>query len=408
MDKYLLFIDKLKLIHEKYFNFQEQDNFNIFKVMFNESDEVNLHSKFLYELLVGTKLSQEFFRLFLETLDLGFLEKEFIVMREYKNIDLLIKNEEVAIIIENKIYAEDQDKQLFRYYETMRKENYAKDNIYIFYLTLDGHYPSENSIYKLEGEKEINCISYGEDIAEWLKLCMKESIFDNSLREVLHQYRKIILELSGKGNGGNSIMEIRNHIMASPENLGMAINLVDGLTEAKIEIQYLFWRDLERALKEKNYIIENLFNMKYNKNWISDFYKKAKNNKWYGMSFKILNIDSKKELYLTIEIYGSVYWGFRVVENEDVTRDFKGFDLLRKNFKEMLSVTGFKDYDDEKTNWIGYIKFNNDLDFRGFNSQDIFNLVNDELRQEIIQNCANDIDKGTKVFLEKIKNLGDE
>lgn len=92
MDRYLLFFEKLKLIHERHFNFQEQDNFNIFKVMFNESDEVNLHSKFLYELLVGTKLSQEFFRLFLETLDLNFLEKEFIVMREYKNIDLLIKN----------------------------------------------------------------------------------------------------------------------------------------------------------------------------------------------------------------------------------------------------------------------------------------------------------------------------
>lgn len=142
----------------------------------------------------------------------------------------------------------------------MRKENYAKDSIYIFYLTLDGHYLSENSVYRLEGEKEINYISYGEDVAEWLKLCMKESVFDNSLREILYQYRKIIMELSGKSNGGNSIMEIKNHIMASPENLETAINLVDGLTEAKIEIQYLFWKDLEKALKEKNYALENLCN----------------------------------------------------------------------------------------------------------------------------------------------------
>lgn len=126
------------------------------------------------------------------------------------------------------------------------------------------------------------------------------------------------------------------------------------------------------------------------------------------MSFKILNLDSKKELYLTIEIYGSVYWGFRVAENKYITRDFKEFDSLREKFKEMLSITGFKNYDDEKTNWIGYIKFNNDLDFRGFNSQDIFSLLNDELRKEIIQNYLNDIDKGTKVFLEKIKDFEEE
>ncbi len=405
MDKYLLFFEKLKLIHERHFNYREQDNFNIFKVMFNESDEVNLHSKFLYELLVGTKLSQEFFQLFLQVLNLDFSNEKFIVMREYKNIDLIIKNEKIAIIIENKIYAEDQEKQLYRYYEILRKENYDKNSIYIFYLTLDGRDPSENSIYKLEGEKEINCISYAEDISEWLKLCMKESIFDNSLREILNQYRKIVLELSGKGNGGNSIMEIKNHIITSPENLEMAINLVDGLIEAKIEVQYTFWKDLEKALKDKNYVIENLFNQQYTRNSVSNFYRKSKNNKWYGMSFKILNLDSKKMLYLTVEIYGSVYWGFRIIENEDVTRDFKEFDSLREKFKEMLSITGLKCYDDEKTNWIGYLKFNNDLDFRGFNNQDIFNLVNDELRKEIIQNCVSDIDKGTKVFLEKIKDL---
>ena len=188
------------------------------------------------------------------------------------------------------------------------------------------------------------------------------------------------------------------------EQVTAAVKTV-ALIEAKIEVQYTFWKDLEKALKDKNYVIENLFNQQYTRNSVSNFYRKSKNNKWYGMSFKILNLDSKKMLYLTVEIYGSVYWGFRIIENEDVTRDFKEFDSLREKFKEMLSITGLKCYDDEKTNWIGYLKFNNDLDFRGFNNQDIFNLVNDELRKEIIQNCVSDIDKGTKVFLEKIKDL---
>ena len=116
MNNYLLFFEKIKIIYDKYQSYEDINDFNIFSVMFKEHDEVNLHSKFLYDMLTNTNLSKEFLRLFLKILDFKYFEEEFVVIKEYKNIDLVLKNKEKVIIIENKIYAYDQEEQLFKYY----------------------------------------------------------------------------------------------------------------------------------------------------------------------------------------------------------------------------------------------------------------------------------------------------
>lgn len=51
-------------------------------------------------------------------------------------IDLLIKNGNNIIFIENKIFASDQPKQLWRYYEFIKRKQY---NGTLLYLTLDGN-----------------------------------------------------------------------------------------------------------------------------------------------------------------------------------------------------------------------------------------------------------------------------
>ena len=62
----------------------------------------------------------------------------FRIRREWKNIDLLLLNEEekVAFVIENKINTKEHDNQLERYYETSQEEFNDVDIYYIF-LTLD-------------------------------------------------------------------------------------------------------------------------------------------------------------------------------------------------------------------------------------------------------------------------------
>src|SRR5688572_11747237 len=112
-------LDKIGIIDYKYDKLREQNTFNIFSILRNKNDEVNLHSRFIGELLnpIGShKLGNIFLNHFLKLLNIntqGF--EKATVHREYKDIDILIKSGSKAIILENKIWAEDQEKQLERY-----------------------------------------------------------------------------------------------------------------------------------------------------------------------------------------------------------------------------------------------------------------------------------------------------
>ena len=64
----------------------------------------------------------------------------------------VITNDTQAIIIENKIFAGDQSKQLERYFEIIKQEGF--EDIRIIYLSLYGEEPSEQSIGLLKNEKD--------------------------------------------------------------------------------------------------------------------------------------------------------------------------------------------------------------------------------------------------------------
>ena len=119
MDEAKLLLEKIKLINWKYEKelHDIQFEFNIFSILDLESDEVNLHSRFLFELLnprgshsQGNYFLDKFLRL--KQIDISNFElKNIYVKREYRNSDILITNQGHAIIVENKIYAEDQPHQ---------------------------------------------------------------------------------------------------------------------------------------------------------------------------------------------------------------------------------------------------------------------------------------------------------
>src|SRR5690606_4244508 len=115
------------------------DNFNIFKTLGLSTSEVRLHSALLAELLnpKGSHgLKEKFLKLFIQkivmnnedTIDLSEIEKATVVVEKWVGyidverniggyIDILIQlSNDRAIIIENKIYAGDQEGQLRRYH----------------------------------------------------------------------------------------------------------------------------------------------------------------------------------------------------------------------------------------------------------------------------------------------------
>lgn len=120
------FLEKLDVIRKKYEDIEAQkDQFNVFSAMFDTSDEVYLHSQFIYSLL-SFKTGNEYYYLntFLKTLDSKFQYKQdsLEIHKELHDIDILLidKTTKNAVIVENKIYASDSNHtdegQLEKYY----------------------------------------------------------------------------------------------------------------------------------------------------------------------------------------------------------------------------------------------------------------------------------------------------
>src|SRR5690606_37286303 len=109
----------------------------------------------------------------------------------YRNIDILIANNKTkqAIIIENKIWARDQPKQLERYSDIAKEENYKK--VQRFYLTVFGNEPSDDSRGVLKKE-QIKNISYSVEIFAWINRCMELSVRNNHLLNALNQYHDVV------------------------------------------------------------------------------------------------------------------------------------------------------------------------------------------------------------------------
>ena len=109
-------------------------------------------------------------------------------------LDILITNPEgQAIIIENKIYAQDQLEQLKRY-DKYASEKYGKENYEILYLTLFGDEASKQSCKDVEYIP----ISYEVQIVEWLEECIGFSARLPLIRETLIQYQQLNYNTMGE------------------------------------------------------------------------------------------------------------------------------------------------------------------------------------------------------------------
>ncbi|MDE7227742.1 MAG: PD-(D/E)XK nuclease family protein [Treponemataceae bacterium] len=114
--------------------------FNIFESISDKWRHENFHSDILFTILnpdtreIGrTYFAEEFVKFLGVDFD---CTKGFEVTREEGRIDLLIKNDSHAIIIENKInYAPDMENQLVRYMKKV-KEEYGREIAAVVYLTL--------------------------------------------------------------------------------------------------------------------------------------------------------------------------------------------------------------------------------------------------------------------------------
>ena len=201
--------------------------FNIFKICGVNHYE-NTHSAIIAEFLNpnGTHgLKSKLLECFIETLAESFMIENFNceksrVQTEHSTkegrIDILLEdNQDKAIIIENKIYANDQLEQLIRYDQYAQKK--YKNGYQILYLTLFGSTASPQS----GGGVPYLSISYKESIINWLEKCVAITSRYPIVRETIIQYINHLKQLTNQDMSTKNEEEITK-ILSKIENLRAA------------------------------------------------------------------------------------------------------------------------------------------------------------------------------------------
>jgi hypothetical protein len=265
-------------------------NYNFFRVLGIGHDEL-IFSRMIANLLkpnASHGFNERFLQLFIENLALDNLPTDFkykdavveiekdIGARNDKNetggrIDIFItipteSQGSFAFIIENKIYADDQNKQLLRYRNYVN-QNYPNRN-YILYLTLSGRSPSKESAgeenLKQEDYHFWNQISYKKHISLWIERCAMEAARFPLLRETLITFYNQINKLTGQDGTSMDKKELIS-LLSKDENIEITKSITSLYSDVVTErARLLISKIKEKATEtfvEKDFKIESKANI---------------------------------------------------------------------------------------------------------------------------------------------------
>ena len=266
------------------------NDFNILTAIRDHNKE-DLHSNFICKLLnPDAKHYQDdlFLKLFLEQCELRDTlrldTKRCHVKREHRGIDIYITDGNKHIIIENKIWAKEQDQQIKRYIKTIEDENnqLKPEDLCVIYLSPNREGPGKKSLcetndtndgwkignngkslIKIQNGEEINeeyylyrNIHYNKQIKSWLEDSRKEVANIMNLSMGISQYLEVIDKLYGEGE--SNVMELKEYIEKYSENKLKTYQTMKEISEEYPEyikdIHKDFWEEVWRLLDESNNI----------------------------------------------------------------------------------------------------------------------------------------------------------
>lgn len=370
----------------------KQESFNIFSILRKEYDEEKLHSVFLSELLNpkgSHSLGNRFAKLFFEEI----LESEFDYANGYQVLtekkieegrtDIYIRNSKgQTIVIENKIYAADQTKQLIRY--SNHSANFSVSRLELYYLTLDGKDANEESTKDKEVELisgiDYLSLSYRSDIIEWMELCQKEVVDYPTLRETIKQYITLIKKLTGQLTDTLMEKEIYSEIKKHYKSAKL---ISDNLWKVRENEVLLFMEELKDKINDS-----------LSDEWT--VYLGDVKERWNGIDIRHSNwiegvgvkLEGQSRVTVNNSIIG-VYAHNKKFDREEVNSFFKDTDSLKSGFKSSEYWPFYK-----------YV-----VNFG--RSPDIDKLFDDKEREKLKNSIANQmikLAKECKIPLENVKN----
>ena len=294
------------------------NDYNLFTTLLKKTDEVRLHSRFIASLLDPKGLHYQdslFLEVFLalyKPANFNFNTNNASVFREYENIDLYLTDGDNHIIIENKIYADDQNDQVERYVKTIRgseTEEVIENeelNMWVIYLSIDRDSPSQYSLGNYQLSTNLDELDNGSHkafysnlhydinspnrIVDWLRRCLAEVENLQDLSFSIKQYIEVVEKLTGK---------YRSKVMTLKE-------YIDGLSADERKDFLITANEISTAITDvKSQQIEEFFDKL--KSRVSDFLPNgwsvecdATNlHKRYGYPFRIC--EQKNALWIALE-----------------------------------------------------------------------------------------------------------
>ncbi|TWO17316.1 hypothetical protein ZA02_01285 [Campylobacter lanienae] len=413
-EQYQEFFDEFEKAYKEYENKVKErrargiHDYNVFDVL--EAKEIK-HSKFIASLLDPKGLHYQgdlFLNKFIEVCgidDFGLDTLNSQVYREYKNIDIYITDGNKHIIIENKIWnAYDQDKQIYRYIETIKKENSLLDNdgILVLYLTPNfDKTPSQESLngFKIKDgflEKGNDKIPYKHiicnDILKWLNEVKIEIINLTDLNVIITQYEKAVKKLTNQGEK----MENTLIIEQIKKNYKLCAAIHNNFENAKINLLNELFSKVSETLKER---------IKTDDWEIEEFHEIKRSNKIF--SIKLKEYSGKNHdgnyIYYCVEPqngYNNIFFGLKrsiKVKNRLDNDCFQ--DIVKESdYYKNKSSNNSDEWNGSGEWWAWYYcnkKFSNAdnliLDY----------LSNDEIISEIVNKICDDLEN-LKDVLEKL------
>ncbi|MGE8099497.1 PD-(D/E)XK nuclease family protein [Pseudomonas fluorescens] len=363
------FLQTVALLRARY---QRPAGFNLFSVLRSSSDEVRLHSRFLAFLLdpkathnQGTAL----LNLLLKRLGIENFDSENAnVEVEYQNIDILVRNQsKQAVIIENKIYASDQDEQLWRYHQRMQAEGYSE--IWTTYLTLDGAEPSEQSRKSLP----VVLLSYEAEIIAWLKDCIPLVAREPGVRESVFQYIELLQKLTSSDQGEIYMSKLKEQILLG-ENLFVIADINHAFKSVLADLQLDIWERMT-ACQASRYPQLGKPEISATKEAVSAYYKKAKNSKYIGLTFPFTFMNGGVYIELNHRLYVGYY-----CDSEQFPEDRERLFALSREIAPTTRNSGYL--------FWKYPKFN--VNLHAPSNEDLALLRDPETRESIAVSLIDD------------------
>jgi len=384
MEKIKSIIEQIKIINKKHNEIDKITgrNFNVFDAA-NIGHKELIHTQLLSELLSPNgshNQKDKFLKIFLNILGLNFKLQNPKCYPEYiidnnRRIDVLINDNDFIIAIEAKIFAKDSDNQLKDYYDFLNKN---KKESKLFYLTLNGNLPSENSLNDLSNN-DIVIISFKNEIHKWITECIKEVSDIPIIRDGLYQYKLLLERLTNKNK--NKEEEVKEVISKDSESIKAADEIFKSYEDVWYEKEEKFWIELYNYAARKYFQDwengdSDIYNVWYDTNG-EEFDDKAvlnnlktHNNEARGICFK--KIINKQTIYIGIDY--SNYTETISIWYSGINKQLNGFEFI----KDDESIDFYTKYANIELSFYP----NNNLSFEIFDEAK-FNELIEKLSKEL-------------------------